>query len=221
MKPRWTILICTLSSRSDRFVHLMQHLLPQVDRAEGWVTVSALWNNGEQSLRGMRQDLVENAQSAYVNFVDDDDELPSYYVEKVLPLLDGDTHYIGWRMQCIYDGTWLKPTYHSLQYSTWWDDPAGFYRDISHLNPIRRDLALKYGNYRTTTGRHGTEDANWTVQMRGHVESEKYIPDCMYYYHARSDGAAAGHRESIEPGTFERPIIVSPYFSYHPHSSQE
>jgi hypothetical protein len=215
----WTILVATLSSRGDKFQRLLDKLLPQVDRAQGLVTVEALWNNGERSLRDVRQDLVEHAQSAYINFVDDDDDVPPYYVEKVLPCLDGWVHYIGWKMQCIMNGYPLNPTYHSLAYGKWYEDRRGYYRDISHLNPVRRDLALKYGDYRTTTGPPGTEDSHWTVQMRSHLECEKYIPDIMYYYHARSDGAASGRIESIVPGTYERPVITNPYFSYHPASS--
>jgi Glycosyl transferase family 2 len=220
MNPRWTILIATLSSRQDRLVQLLGHLLPQIDRAEGWVTVEALWNNGERHLKDVRQDLIEHAQSAYVSFMDDDDAIPPYFVEKVLPLLDGYVHFIGWKMQCIYVGNMLKPTYHSLKYFPEYEDGSGFYRNVCHLNPIRRDLVLRYGNYRTTRERRGAEDGGWVKQMRGHLECEKYIPDTMYYYHARPDGAASGNIENIDPGTYERPIITSPYFSYHPASSQ-
>lgn len=216
--PVWTILIPTLSRRGDRFARLIEGLAPQLEDAGGRVTVEALWNRGERPLPELRQDLMEHARSAYTSFVDDDDELPSYYVSEVLPLLDGEVHFIGWRMQFIQDGHWHRPTLHSLRYPEPAEDLNFYYRNVSHLNPVRRDIAMKHANWRLA--RPGHDDGDWCEQIRGHLVTEKYIDRCMYYYHRNTPDSASGEVVSRDPpGAYARPEIGCPWFSYHPASS--
>jgi glycosyltransferase involved in cell wall biosynthesis len=206
-------LIATLGQRNDRFLELLAGLLPQVERAAGAVTVTALWNNGERPLAEVRQALVDHADGEYISFVDDDDQLPPYYVSAVLPLLDG-VDYVGWRMQCIQDGVYLKPTFHSLRYSTWSDDDAGYYRDVSHLNPVRAELARR-ADYRRG---EPPEDVSWADQMRGSLKTEHYIEHVMYVYRATGRDST-WQRGSVQVRPHVRPHVDHPYFSYHPESS--
>lgn len=219
--PAWTILIPTLGRRRDRLLVLLDGLMPQVDAAGGEVTVEALWNNGERPLPEIRQDLVDHATAAYISFVDDDDELPAYHVGKVLPLLDGQVDYIGWRMQFIKNGVAHKPTFHSLRYKSWHEDEDGYYRDIAHLNPVRRDLVAAYARFPGSW----PEDHSWAEQLRGHLLTERYIDEVMYIYHFSTADSTylswtdAGRWNSgpVAPeGT--RPVIGSPNFSWHPAS---
>lgn len=214
MGTTWTILVATLGQRVDRFQRLAERLAPQLDAAGGEVTACALFNYGERPLGEVRHALLRDASSTYVSFVDDDDELPDYYVSEVLPRLDGVVDYVGWQLQCYSDGVALKPTYHSLQYTHWWEDRRGYYRDVSHLNPIRTELARR-GDFRSTP----PEDVAWVDQVRGHVRTETYIDKIMYHYHASSsDTTWRGH------GVVNTPVarydLNHPYFSYHPESSE-
>lgn len=203
---KWSILIATLGQRSCKFSSLLERLLPQVESVDG-VEVVALWNNGERPLSHVRQDLVENAKGEYISFIDDDDMVPDYYVSEILPLLDG-VDQIGWRMQCILNGHYLNPTFHSLKYDHWWNDAHGYYRDISHLNPMRRQLALQV-DYRKC---QPPEDVSWVSQMRGLVTFEHYIDKIMYYYHANSsDSTWRGINTS---GDYERLKVESKVFRY-------
>jgi hypothetical protein len=211
---KWTILVATLGQRGDRFTQLMNWLLPQVEQACGAVHVTALWNNGERPLGHVRQDLIESTSSEYVSFFDDDDKVPDYFVSEILPLLDG-VDYVGWRMQCVMNGVPLKPTFHSLRYGRWYDDDHGYYRDLSHLNPIRREHALRV-DYRTV-GK--PEDVAWVDRLRalGIVKTEHYTDRVMYFYHANSNDST--WRGVTTRGTYTRPEIDSPYFTYHHRSS--
>lgn len=228
LAPKWNILVATLGQREERFTRLVSSLLPQLEKAEGQVRLTALWNNGERAISHVRQDLVDHAVGEYITFVDDDDELPEYYVEKILPLLDG-IDYIGWRMQCILDGNILNPTFHSLKYNGWYDDENGYYRDISHLNPIRLDLA-RHADFRKCTL---PEDIAWVTQLRPHIKTEHYIDDVMYTYHASSIDTTWRNGHNIRAArrtrrqryerqihqrhtAYVRPVIDSPFFSYHP-----
>ena len=218
--PDWTILIATLGRRRERLLALLNGLMPQVDEADGAVAVLALWNNGERPLPDIRQDLVDAAAGRYVSFVDDDDKLPPYFVREVRPLLDG-VDYIGWRMQFIKDGQAHKPTIHSLRYKDWHENEDGYYRDITHLNPVRRDLVAAHTSF---TGRW-PEDHGWAEGLRGHLHTEHYIDEIMYYYWfstgdstfvSWSDSSRWNSGPSAPEGT--RPVIASPHFSWHPAS---
>lgn len=211
----WTILVATLGQRGDRFARLLDGLLPQTEPHDGRVTVCALYNHGERALAAVRQDLVEHATSTYVSFVDDDDELPDYHVDEVVSRLDDVVDYVGWRMQCYVDGVPLKPTFHSLRYHRWYEDDAGYYRDVSHLNPVRTDLA------RRVDFRYGTppEDVSWVDQLRPHVRTEAYVDRVMYHY--RSSSADSTWRgDGIARPSTPRPTVEHPNFTWHPGSSE-
>lgn len=211
----WTILIATLGQRAARFERLLAQLLPQLNAHDGRATVCAFYNHGERSLGEVRQDLVTHATSDYVSFVDDDDELPDYHVAEVLSRLDGVADYVGWQMQCYVDGTPLKPTYHSLRYTHWWDDTHGYYRDVSHLNPIRRELALRADFRRGSP----PEDVSWSDQVRPLVKTEAYVDRVMYHYRSSSSDST-WRGAGIDRVWHLRPLVDHPYFSYHPGSSE-
>lgn len=211
----WTILVATLGQRGDRFQRLLDQLLPQLDAAGGKVTLCALYNHGERPLGYVRHALLRDVTSTYVSFVDDDDEVPDYFVTEALARMDGVVDYVGWRMQCYVDGVTLKPTYHSLRYTSWWDDLEGYYRDVSHLNPVRTTLA-QLGDFRRGVP---PEDVAWADQVRPHVRTESYVDKVMYHY--RSSSSDSTWRGSgIQRATTARYDVDHPYFSYHPESSE-
>lgn len=222
--PLWTILIPTIGRRQAQFKRLALELLAQAELHSGEVTVLAYYNNGERPLAQIRQALVEAAGSFYVSFVDDDDWVPEFYVEKVLGAA-GDygaqfeawPDYIGWRMQHYSDGHPSKPTYHSLAYGKWYDDSRGYYRDVSHLNPIRRELALQ-ADFR---GGNPPEDVSWADQMRGLLRTEVVIPPEHVMYHYYSSGDSTWRPGSVKAtGSERRAKIEHPLFAWHPDSSQ-
>lgn len=206
-KPKLTILVVTVSVRNDEFIGLMSRLLPQVEKYGGDIQVLAYWDNFELFLGSARQRLVEAAESEYVCFVDDDDELPDYYCDEIYPLLDG-VDYIGWRMQLYNDGVKQKPTFHSLKYDKWSEDGEGWYRNVSHLNPIKRKLALK-GSFEKSV----PEDVSWAEQVAPYVKTEHYIDKPMYFYHHSIEGSLWNNRKRPLPYPF-RPIIEYPHFRY-------
>ncbi|HJS83552.1 MAG TPA: hypothetical protein VJ742_12035 [Nitrososphaera sp.] len=211
--PKWTILIATVGMREDKFKRTYENLAAQIEEFCGDVTALVYWDNFESTLGKVRQDLLEAATSTYVNYVDDDDVLPPYYCRRIYDLLDNKVDYIGWRMQLFIDGEKQKPTFHSIRYKDWDEDEYGYYRDVSHLNPIKRTLALK-GRFDQSI----PEDRNWASQVAPHIKTEKYIDEEMYYYyHSRKESLW----KLVPPpkGSFIRPVLDSQYFYYHPKSS--
>jgi hypothetical protein len=210
----WTILVATLGQRADRFRRLLDNVLPQLDAAGGEVQLCAFYNHGERPLGHVRHDLLEHASTPYVSFVDDDDELPEYHVAEVLSRLDGSVDYVGWQMQTYVDGYPLKPTYHSLRYNSWWENDQGYYRDVSHLNPMRTEVA-RHGDFRRG---EPPEDVCWVDQVRPYVRTEAYVDRVMYYYRSTS-GDSTWRGTGVYRPPYDRPVLDHSYLSYHPASS--
>lgn len=219
---KWEILIATLCSRTESLARLLGVLMPQVDEVgRGDVHVTAYRNQGERPLADIRQALIDFSQAEYVSFIDDDDLPADDYVETILPLLDGvDT--INWRMQVYIDGQAQKPTFHGLAFGGWYENVDGYYRDVSHLNPMRAELTRRCD----FTKRLPPEDYGWVEQIRELVKTEHVIPytKVMYhYYHSSTAGsmwvpgvAAKRYLGGILPAC---PKIDSPNFFVHPRST--
>lgn len=180
--PTWTILIPTLGERRALFERLLAALLPQTEGWGGRVLVRGWFNNGEPSLPEIRQCLIEQSPTDYVSFIDDDDLVPDYFVHETMLALSRKPDYVGWQVQCYSDGVPTAVAHHSLENGRWRNTPGRYFRDISHINPIRRDLAL---NATFRTCRPGSaEDRAWADQLRRArvLRSEIMIERIMYHY---------------------------------------
>lgn len=220
--PLWTILIATTSDRRVQRAALLDRLLPQVDAAGGLVTVELLWNHGEHTIAWLRQQLLMSATAQYVCFVDDDDMVSPGYVAEILARLKHGPDVVGFQLSVSYKQGALMIL--SPAYCGWYNDDSGMYRDITHLNPIRCELA-RAGNY---TGapedqqRHG-EDRFWADQIRPLLDGCRYehIDVVLYHYLVRGLGTTR-ERTPAEQRALARtdpPPLPSPHASWHPQSS--
>lgn len=213
--PTWTILIPTLGQRSEQLRSLLDVLLPQTDAYGPRVRVMALWNNGEYPLPTIRQTMVEATSSDYLCFVDDDDMIPDYYVSEVMKALDSRPDYVGWIVQYRPGQEHARLCYHSLKYGGWFEKTGSLYRDISHINPIRTDVAKRVDFKKTRQFR--AEDRVWVDQVRAlrTLKREVYIDQIMYYYrysHTQSDTWRYPGR--IKKGPFEPLDVRHPNFDW-------
>lgn len=180
---KFELLCLTMPSRKEFLNRLIENLSPQL-RGRTNVDMRIRMCDERYTLGENRDILLRLARSEYVAWVDDDDFVDPAYIETILPLLDG-VDYVGFDLQCYIDGTALPHlTHHSLQFGNWYEDETGYYRDISHVNPIRRELAL----LEPFEGGHG-EDKRWADRMRarGVLKTEHVISRVMYRYFFRSD----------------------------------
>jgi hypothetical protein len=179
---KWELLVLTQHGREQYLARLQAVLRPQLE-AYSDVGLIVRRFDPTMDLGTNRQIMREGSSADYSNFIDDDDLVSANYVSTIYSLLDG-VDYIGFTLQMYSDGEKQKPTFHSLRYKEWNADQNGFYRDISHLNPIRRELALRA----TMAGGFG-EDQRWSDRLRelGIVKTEHYVNDVMYFYYWRSN----------------------------------
>lgn len=220
--PLWSILVPTLGERRALFERLMAGLLPQLDPYAGQVRVTGWFNHGSPPLPKIRQRMVETAETEYVSFVDDDDLVSPDYVAEIMAALDQRPDYVGFQVQCYSDGAPIGVAYHSLEFRRWRNFPGRFERDISHLNPIRRALALRANFATTRTG--GAEDRAWADQLRRArvLREQVVVPQILYHYlYSTSQAAGLGSRWQ-QPRRIaaqgERPNVTSPHFSWSPHA---
>ncbi|MFI2663731.1 hypothetical protein [Micromonospora carbonacea] len=212
--PTWSILIPTISERHDLFCRLLGVLLPQLDAHGGRVRVVGWWNNGVPSLPEIRQALVRDAGTDYVSFVDDDDLVVDDYVATVVEALASRPDHVGFRVAYHVDGVLQEEVDHSLRHRRWRRDRIrGLVRDFTHLDPVRRELALR-GDF-TRARRGHPEDRMWVGQVRRHLRSEVYVGRVLYHYLYSPAGSAwqrAGRLQATRP----RPVVDHPYFAWHP-----
>lgn len=220
--PTWTILIPTLGQRATLFQRLMAVLLPQLEPYEGRVRVVAWWNNGEPALSAIRHQLVQDTTTDYVSFADDDDLVPEYFVAEVMAALDQWPDYVGWQTRYSSNGVDHGLVDHSLAHGGWREEknPYRLLRDITHINPMRTDVA-KMGDFRRGVRPGRPEDRPWVDQIRktGLLQTEVYIDKIMYDYLWRRDTSAWQKPHRIDRRPAVRPTVDSSYFSWHPGSA--
>lgn len=180
-KIKLSIMVLTQPSRHQYLKRILHTLNKQLEGVKD-VEVNVRMFDDNLTLGENRQVMRHEARGEYSCFVDDDDLVADDYVARILPLLDG-VDYVGFRLQCYVDGTPQIPTFHSLTYKNWHQDDKGYYRDISHINPIKTVLALRA----TMEGGYG-EDSRWSETLRSLniINTQHYIADVMYHYYSRS-----------------------------------
>lgn len=184
---RWSILVLTMPSRASFLERLLNVLMPQVDGMED-IELMVSSSNPLLPVGENREQMRLRSLGAYLNFIDDDDLVAVDYVATIRPLLDG-VDYVGFNIeQTFVDAPQLGMIEkHSLRYHGVYYDGSGAYdghfRDISHLNPMRRELAL-------TVPMHGwpSEDSRWAEELRDKriVKTEHYVDRVLYHYMTRT-----------------------------------
>lgn len=159
---------------------LLAVLEPQVSKHSSRVEIIIKQCDPSMYVGDNRQILREQAKGVYSNFLDDDDLVPSAYVEDLLPLMDG-VDFIGHRISRYDDGVFTGEYEHSLRHRG-----SSSPHSTPHINPIRTDIALMS----SMSGGYG-EDRRWWYDLldRDLVKTENYLDEVEYYYYYRSDKA--------------------------------
>lgn len=146
---KFSILICTLTSRKEELDRLMSILKPQLVGQDVEVLVDE--DEGQKSIGQKRNDLLKKATGDYIAFIDDDDLVSCDYVSKVMKALEHNVDVVGISLMHYEDFILRGLTYHSMEYDRWWEleemvsGLMRYYRCPNHLNPVRREIALEAG----------------------------------------------------------------------------
>lgn len=179
-----SVLICTLEARRGMFNALMAKLKGQM--APG---VEVLSDSDPIITTGAkRQRLLERASGRYVCFIDDDDDISTYYFERIMPALSLSPDAVGFKGWMLTNGRNKTEWYisNALPYENALIKSVPVYlRHTNHLTPVRRDLALQVGfpdkGYR--------EDYEYAKGLRDKrlIKTEVFIDSHLYTYQYKSN----------------------------------
>lgn len=212
----WDILICTIPHRHWKLLVLLEILDQQMMPG---AAVRLYRDNTELPVGVKRQRLLESSNADYVSFVDDDDMVPGDYVPRIMDALGRRPDYVGFPVRISEDGVPQPMAQHSLRHPGWRTvehGTGGLLRDISHLNPIRRELAL-LGDFDIAGSDRYAEDYQWARQVResGRVKTEEWIDEPMYFYrHSKADESQTPRVPFLAENIL--PIPGYPWLTLHP-----
>ena len=170
-----SILICSLSERTEYLISLLKELNKQLVSE---VEVLILIDNRELSIGQKRNNLLNSAKGKYVCFIDDDDKISEDYLSEIMKGVEKDVDQIA--ISGIYhnikEGT--KTRFTSSKDFQWGLVDNEYRRNILHLNPIKRELALKVGFPDNSFG----EDRTYGEQLSPYVKTEYRILKEIYFY---------------------------------------
>lgn len=174
-----SILVCSLNSRDHFLQRLVKRVNPQLtDEVEFLVNV----DDGNKSIGQKRNELVNGSTGQYVCFVDDDDLVAEDYVSRILTAIRSEPDCVGIEGVITFDGKNKKKFIHSVRYREWFERRGIYYRCCNHLNPVKRELALKVPFPEKNSG----EDHDYSMQMIQHLHNEVFLQGPMYFYEFRS-----------------------------------
>jgi glycosyltransferase involved in cell wall biosynthesis len=150
------------------------------------VEVLTLVDNKEQTTGAKRNALLEMAKGEYIDFIDDDDEIKDNYLPLVMMGVNSGSDVVGMRLIHYQEGKIYGYTTHSIRFKEWKNIPGEngiwtFQRCPNHLNPVRRELALKAGFPDLTIG----EDRDYSYRLRPLLKTEYMIEEPIYFYMER------------------------------------
>ena len=180
-----SILTCTINGREDKLKKLEEVLRPQLitDNSVEWIIKKELPNKqGGPTIGANRNALLEDARGEYVCFVDDDDFVSEDYVELILKAIESSPDVVGIKGHYFSGNNPPEVFIHSIQYKEWFTKDKIHYRCPNHLNPVKRELAIKAG----FTEKNFGEDHDYSYKLRDILKEinakEAMIDNVIYKY---------------------------------------
>lgn len=181
-----SILIPSIFDRKEMLGKLLDDLYDQMlcEAATHEVEIITDVDDGILSIGKKRQGMIERAKGEYVVQVDDDDELPNYYIKEILKAMEENPDVIGFDGYMTTNGKNRENFKISkdLPYTSIWDAHGNkeYVRFNNHLSPIKREIALNIGFKDMRFG----EDYDYAKRLKesGLVKTEVYIHKDMYHY---------------------------------------
>lgn len=197
-----SILICSLEERKNELTLLLLNLMRQckeysfkdtvIDR-QGALTITTYTfdeveiitatDNRQITTGAKRNMLYERAKGKYSISVDDDDEVPVYYIEELLAAAEQDVDCFAINGTITTNGNGKRRWYISkdLDYVTETIENEIYYtRYPNHITAIRSEIAKKF----IFPDKVFAEDFAWATQIHNSrlIKTEVMISKPMYFY---------------------------------------
>jgi glycosyltransferase involved in cell wall biosynthesis len=178
----WMILICHLPERAEKLRRLTRALDRQIKKHNG--TVNYKINDAGRSMpTGIKRNmLIEQTQSDYINFIDDDDEISENYIDEIVKGMETGADVItfnGWYTEFGKN----RRDFTIRLGSGYYEDPKDefyYHRFPNHLCPVKRS-AVKSVNFPPVWQ---AEDYQWALKVKEKnlLKTEYHIPEFLYWY---------------------------------------
>jgi hypothetical protein len=181
MKKLWTIAVLTIPTRKVFLERLLARLEPQLN-----VNIELkIYPDTIATVGAKRQQALEECQSKYINFIDDDDLVPAHYVARIMQELKYMPYGVGFRGIITSDN--IKPVEFVHRAGNKYIDKAIrssdcyiFHRPLNHLNPVLTDIAKEIGFQDWWT----YSDRDYSIRMAesGLIKDDCFIDEFLYFY---------------------------------------
>ncbi len=184
MKDILSILIPTKPGRESCLENLIKELQSQIDRGDYPIKIVKLWNNGcEKTIGEIRNNMIDDCDTKYLNFFDDDDKPSDNYISSLYNTLVGypNIDAIGFIVDVFHAGNRLGNARISNEYADWEtiaNGPYKYHRTINHLAVVKTELAQKA---RFSDKHHG-EDYDYACALKPLLRNCITIQDTLYFY---------------------------------------
>ena len=178
----WMILICHLPERSEKLRRLTRSLDKQKAKFPGLVDYK-INDSGRGMPTGIKRNmLIEQTQSDYFNFADDDDMVADNYIEEGMKAIEKGVEVV------TFDGFYTEFGKNRREFtirlgSKYYEDPKDqffYHRFPNHLAVMRRERVQKIAFPPIWQG----EDFQWADRIRslGLLKTEYHIDLPLYHY---------------------------------------
>lgn len=179
-----SILIATTVDRRDMFNNLYIEFKSQISQLHlsDQVEVVYIEDNKQMSIGNKRNELLKLSNGEWIVFFDSDDKPNKRYVELIYLAINNnpDIDCIGMNVKMTTNGVNPQRCCHRLRYKEWQNNINGwdFVRNITHFNPVKRELALKTGFKDLRFG----EDKDYSDRLYPLLTKEFYIEEPLFDY---------------------------------------
>jgi glycosyltransferase involved in cell wall biosynthesis len=181
MSKKLSILTATLTERNSVFQNLARILRAQSNNN---VEMLANIDSGEKTIGAKRNELLQAAKGDYIVFVDDDDMVSPYFVSSILDAIQEQPDCVGIEGIITQRNLGSRKFIHSIKYKDWYEKDNIYYRCPNHLNPVKREIALKVGFPNLSY----QEDRDYSLRLKEELSSEVYITQPIYFYYPSTTG---------------------------------
>ena len=166
----WSILIATVPSRKKQVQKLLAKLEKQTQGYDD-IQILCLYDNKSVTTGMKRNLLLRSASSAYISFIDDDDNVADDYVAKIYPLLKPYTlDRVSFNIRYV-DDVGADKVYDFTEYPP------------THAHVWKREnIAHEFDDIMNG------EDRQWMLVNDQHFGNTHHIPEVLYIYQFNTKG---------------------------------
>lgn len=168
-----------MPNRYEYLKRLQSVLLPQVEKHKDRVNIQYKDTGPSMTIGEKRNALMIMAYGQYFSFIDDDDLVPSYYVEEMLKAIDNSPDVVTFNGHMLTDGK--SRVDFIIKLGEKYEERGGkYYRWPNILCAFKKELVIdiKFPHVKNM------EDFIWSekIMKRGLLKSEVHIEKEMYQY---------------------------------------